>query len=624
VKTYLLDFHAGIWPCWGSKEVNVFLRKYTRPKDGKQHVYYALVESLRTGSGPRQQVVAYLGELNHDQERRWQRTVVFHNRQGEARQLRLFADDDHVPLSDDPDVVRIRLNSVGWTNGRSFGDVWLGRWLWQQLHLDEIVARHLPQGRQSVRPADMVAIEVINRLCAPCSEFALAEHWYASTGLEDLLGIPDNAITKDRLYRTLDLLRQAQTQIEDELKEQFGTLFRLDFDLLLYDLTSTYFEGLAEDNALARRGYSRDHRSDCKQIVLALVVTREGFALAHFTMAGNTKDGDTVRQIVTAVEKRFGKTHRVWVMDRGMISKENLAFLKQRRYLLATRRSKLAKFRKQLLATTGWQRLPQNEEVEVRLIRRGRLTYVLARSQARRAKERAIRRRQLLGLQRTLKKLQARVAQGRLKKRDKIVECIGRYKDRFPKANALVTIAATEGRTPQLRWSWRTDKIKLALAQDGAYLLQSNQPGWSASDLWETYMQLTVVEKAFRVLKSDLLLRPVWHQYDGRVQAHVFICVLAYALWKTLDHLAKRTGLQTLIHKPAEQRGPAQPKPRPMTPEVILRELYQIQIGDILLETTTGQKLALRRVARPNAEQTRILSALGLQLPERLSPDRLL
>jgi transposase len=602
----------------------MFLRQYTRTKDGKQHHYYALVESVRTEAGPRQHVVAYLGELNHDQERRWQRTVVFHNRQGETRQLRLFPDDSHVPLSDDPDVVRIRLNAAGWTNGRSLGDVWLALWLWRYLQLDVILDRHLPQGRHSVRPADIVAIEVINRLCAPCSEFALAEHWYAATGLEDLLGVPDSAITKDRLYRTLDDLRQTQTAIENDLQEQFGRLFRLEFDLLLYDLTSTYFEGLAEDNALAQRGYSRDHRSDCKQIVLALVVTRDGFPLAHFTLAGNTKDGDTVRQIVTAVEERFGASQRVWVMDRGMISKANLAFLRKRRYLLATRRSQLRRFRKDLVAAQGWQRLDAHAEVEVKLLRRGRLTYVLARSQARRAKERGIRRRQLLGMHRGLQKLQARVDRGRLKQRDKMVESVGRLKARYPKANPLVTITVTAGRTPRLQWSWRTDQIRSALAQDGAYVLRTNQPGWTASAVWETYMQLTVVEKVFRVLKSELLLRPVWHQYDGRVQAHVFVCVLAYALWKTLDYLAKRAGLETLIHKPAEQRGQAIPKPRPMTPEVILRELQQIQIGDILLETTDGQKLALRRVARPNAEQARILSALGLTLPERLSPDRLL
>src|SRR6185312_8692609 len=321
----------------------MFLRRYTRNKNGKSHTYYALVENARTDAGPRQRTVAYLGELNHDEERRWQRTVVFHNRQGEHRQLRLFPDAEPVPLSDDPDVVRVRLDAVGWTNPRRFGDVWLSLWLWKFLRLDEIVDRHVPQGKETVRPADIAAIEVINRLCGPCSEFALAEHWYRSTGLEDLLGVADSAVTKDRLYRTLDKLLEAQEAIEDDLKAQLGSLFQLDYDLLLYDLTSTYFEGLAEENDLAQRGYSRDHRSDCKQIVLALIVTRDGFPLAHVTLAGNTQDLQTVETIVTTVERRFGKSQRVWVMDRGMISKETLKFLARpgRRYLLATKRGEL-------------------------------------------------------------------------------------------------------------------------------------------------------------------------------------------------------------------------------------------------------------------------------------------
>jgi len=282
----------------------MFLRRYRRTNNGKTHTYYALVESIRTEAGPRQRVVAHLGELNHDQERRWQRTVVFHNRQGEDRQLRLFPDDEQVDLPDDPDVVRISLKSVGWANPRRFGDVWLGLWLWRHLKLDEILERHVPQGKETIRPADVVAIEVINRLCEPCTEFALAEHWYASTGLEDLLGVPDSAVTKDRLYRTLDRLLGAQGAIEGDLKERLGTLFQLDYGLVLYDLTSTYFEGLAEENELARRGYSRDHRSDCKQIVIALVVTRDGFPLAHRTFAGNTRDLKTVQTIVTEIEDR--------------------------------------------------------------------------------------------------------------------------------------------------------------------------------------------------------------------------------------------------------------------------------------------------------------------------------
>lgn len=235
----------------------MFLRRYRRTKNGKTHLYYALVESFRTEAGPRQRVVAHLGELNHDQEQRWQRTVQFHNQQGKDEQLRLFPDDRRVCSPDDPDIVRINLKSVGWANPRQFGDVWLALWLWRHLKLDEILDRHIPQGKETIRPADIAAVEVINRLCSPCSEFALAEHWYASTGLEDLLGIPDSAITKDRLYHTLDQLLGVQAAIEQDLEQQLGTLFRLDYSLVLYDLTSTYFEGLAAENELAERILSR-------------------------------------------------------------------------------------------------------------------------------------------------------------------------------------------------------------------------------------------------------------------------------------------------------------------------------------------------------------------------------
>jgi transposase len=602
----------------------MFLRRYVRTKAGKKHTYFALVESIRTDAGPRQQVVAYLGELNADQERRWQRTVVFHNRQGDTQQLRLFPDDDSVPLPDDPDVVRVRVNDIGWTNARRFGDVYLARWLWNLLDLDAIIHRHVPPGKETVRPADVVAIEVINRLCAPCSEFALAEHWYASTGLEDLLGVPNEAVTKDRLYRTLDQLLQSQVAIENDLKASFQGLFQLDYDLLLYDLTSSYFEGLAEENELAKRGYSRDHRGDCPQIVLALVVTREGFPLAHETLVGNTRDVQTVRSIVGTIEDRFGKSQRVWVMDRGMISKDTLAFLEEpgRRYLMATRRDELKRFQDELLPS-GWQQMPDHPGVVVKLLKRDEVHYLLARSNDRKKKERAIRRKQRRGLALALRKLQARVAKGRLKKRDKISEAIGRLKGRFPKAVPFVTVAMAS--TPlSVVVEWQVAKFKDALRRDGAYLLRSNQGGWTAEVFWETYTQLTTVERAFRVLKSELLLRPIWHQYSGRTQAHVFVCVLAYALWKTLDHLVKRSGLQTLIRKPDPARGQAAPRPRPMTPEVVLRELGRISIGDIELQTTDGRRLIFRRVARPDAEQKRILQALKIDMPERLSPDRVL
>ena len=602
----------------------MFLRKYTRTKAGTKHTYFALVESVRTEAGPRQHIVAYLGELNADQERRWQRTVVFHNRQGDAQQLRLFPDDDALPLPDDPDVVRVRVGDIAWTNARRFGDVFLARWLWNLLELDTIVERHVPLGKETIRPADIVAIEVINRLCQPCSEFALAEHWYASTGLEDLLGVPDAAVTKDRLYRTLDRLRLAQTAIENDLQQRFAGLFQLDYDLLLYDLTSSYFEGLAEENDLARRGYSRDHRSDCQQIVLALVVTREGFPLAHYTLPGNAKDVQTVRRVVGEVEARFGTSQRVWVMDRGMISEDTLAFLNEpgRRYLLATRRHELTLFQAEL-AQPGWKRMPDHPGVEVKSLTRDGVHYLLARSRDRKKKERAMRRRQRRALAQALRKLHARVAKGRLRNRDKIHEAIGRLKAHFPKAVPFVHVTLSDNQM-SLRVAWQVAKFQDALRRDGAYLLRSNQDGWRAEQFWETYMQLAAVERAFRVLKSELLLRPIWHHYSGRTQAHVFVCVLAYALWKTLDHLAKRAGLQTPIRKPDLARKNAAPKLRPMTPEVILRELRGIMIGDIELQATDGRRLIFRRVVRPSVEQKRILQALGIEMPERLSPDRVL
>lgn len=602
----------------------MFLRRYHRTVAGKSITYFALVESVRTEAGPRQQVVAYLGELNDDQQRRWHRTITFHNRQGEAQQLRLFP-DDNLPLPDDPDVVRIRLSSVGWTNSRSFGDVWLAWQLWRFLHLDDILAGHLPQGQHTARPADIVAIEVINRLCGPCSEFALAEHWYSSTGLEDLLGIPDQEITKDRLYRTLDALIAQKPAIENQLKEQWGLLFQLEYNLLLYDLTSTYFEGLAEDNDLARRGHSRDHRRDCKQVILALIVTRDGFPLAHFTLAGNTSDVKTVKTVITEVEQRFGTVQRIWVMDRGMISNQVLTFLNRsgRKYLLATRRSELASFQEQL-SGGKWQSLEGHPDIVVKLIKRRRVIYLLARSPQRRQKERAIRRRQRRALAQGLRQLQKNIASGRLKSRDKVLERVGRLKGKYPKGTPFVTVTVSKRKRLTMQVSWEKDKFRAALARDGAYLLRSNQSGWTATEFWETYMQLTVVEHAFRVLKSYLLLRPIWHHYSGRVEAHVFICVLAYGLYKTLDHLAKQAGLQTEIRKPDPKRPNASPKVRPMTPEVIIRGLGKIKIGDIHMETTTGQQLVLRRVGRPDAEQKKILAALPFELPERLGPDHLL
>jgi transposase len=605
----------------GQEGTGMFLRRYRRKRSGKEHSYYALVENARTAKGPRQRIVAYLGELNHDQERSWHRAIVVLNREGDAQQLRLFPDDITLSVPNEPDVVRVRLSKVGWTNARSFGDVWLGLWLWRLLKLDQIVERHIPTGRQTVRPADVVAIEVINRLCAPCSEFALAEHWYQSTALEDLLGVPDAEITKDRLYRTLDALLAAKESIEQELKDELVTLFDLQYDLLLYDLTSSYFEGLMEGNELARRGYSRDHRPDCKQIVVALVVTHDGFPLAHEVFPGNMQDVETVRSIVEAIERRFGVTQRVWVMDRGMISDENLKFLEEagRRYIIGTRRNELQAFQADLVST-GWQWV--REQVEVKPVDRDGTAYLLVRSMQRRRKERAIRKRQLIGLYRTARALAKRVSEGKLKDRDKILLKVGRLAERYPQAMRFMDLrVAASG---SIEWSWKKDSLCAAIAQDGAYLLKSNYAGWTPEVFWQTYMQLVVAEAAFRAMKSDLMIRPIWHHYSGRTKAHVMVCFLAYALWRTLDQLAKRAKLETVTRKVDVERPEASPLSRPMSPGIILQRMGRIKIGDIILETTDGRQLMLRRVARPRPEQAYILTGLQLELPERLSPDQLL
>jgi len=606
----------------------MFLREYHRTKDGKRHTYFALVESQRTERGPRQRIVAQLGELTADQQRRWRHTAIFHGRHQEGGELPLFVDEGSVPLPNDPEVVRVRLGKVGWTNARAFGDVWLGLQLWKKLGLDEIVARHVPQGEQIVPPAAMVAIEVISRLCVSnggeTSELALAEHGYRRTALEDLLGVPDEVVTKDRLYRTLDTLLSGKEKIEQELKERLGELFSLSFDLLLCDLTSSFFEGLAEDNDLAARGYSRDHRADCKQVVLALVVTPDGFPLYHDVFAGNTNDARAFPAIVEMMEARFGTARRVWVVDRGIASQANIAYLQERKqsYLVGTPRSQLSQFEAEL-CTKDWQKVRQ--AVEIKTVHREGRTYVLARSRPRRLKERAIRRRQLLGWQADLRRLAARVANGDLKNADKVMERVGRLRERWPAASKFVAVEVLRdegGHATRVTWRYDRGKLRAALGRDGAYLLLSDQTDWTAEQLWATYMQLTRAEEAFRAMKSNLLLRPMWHQLSGRVQAHVFVCVLAYALWKALDHMLRRGGLITHIHKPDPRRPSASPKERPMSPAEALRLLHDVPIGDILLTTVEGRILRLRRVARPNAEQAELLAALKLTLPERLCADR--
>jgi transposase len=673
----------------------MFLRRYHRTKDGKSHTYFALVESVRTQAGPRQRVVAQLGELSEDEQHRWQRTAVFHTRESGAPQLNLFDAAGAAGAAGDPSeaseagVVRVRLGKVGWTNARAFGDVWLGLRLWQMLGLDRIVGRHLPVGRETVPPATMVAIEVISRLCigqgGETSELGLAECGYRRTALEDLLGVPDEQVTKDRLYRTLDALIGAKDAIEADVRERLGTLFDLKFDLVLCDLTSSFFEGLAEDNDLAARGYSRDHRGDCKQVVLAMdfgelsraVVSVEGFPFWHEVYPGNKTDNAALPGVVDAVSAKFGSLRRVWVVDRGLATKKAVQYLRDQKqsFLVGTPKGMLEEFEAQW-CTADWTLV--RPQVQVKVVQKDGEAYVLARSWLRRKKERAMRRRQLHGLRDDLRGLAARVASGRLKDPDKVQQAVGRLAERWPAAWRFVEVTVTpptptttpappaaEGEmdgkgerngksekseesekseksvksrpgtaTSTVSWVWDRSRLKGAMSRDGAYLLLSNQTDWTAEQLWTTYVQLTRAEDAFRTLKSQEMLRPIWHQTAGRVKAHVFVCVLAYLLWKALEQMLRGAGVMTCVGKSDEQRGEAPPCPptspppgsaspqdRPMSVATALKLMHDIQVGDILLETVEGRNLRLRRVARPNAEQAELLAALKLELPERLTSD---
>lgn len=613
----------------------MFLRRHQRTVGGKRHTYFSLVESYRSASGPRQRVVAHLGELSEDDARRWRRTAVLHGGHCDAERPTLFDEAGGGPAGRAADrgpeaggeVLRVRVDDVSWTNGRSFGDVWLGAELWRLVGLDEIMARHLPHGRETVPPATMVAIEVISRLCiahgGPTSELGLAEHGYRRTALEDLLGVPDAVVTKDRLYRTLDALLAAKSRIEVDLKERLGTLFSLDYDLLLCDLTSSFFEGLAEDNELAARGHSRDHRSDCAQVVLAMVVTHDGFPLHHEVFRGNTRDSVAFVEILRRMEGHFGKARRIWVLDRGIATEENLRKLREQgqSFLVGTPRSRLGEFEAEL-CTADWTRV--RESVEVKCVVRGGESHVLARSRQRRRKERAIRHRQLVGARKELRKLSATVAKGRLRDADKALERVGRIRQRWPAASRFVEVDVRRdeaGQAATVAWRWRRDRLRTAMARDGAYLLLSDQTDWPPEKLWTTYIQLTRAEDAFRAMKSSLLLRPMWHQIDRRVEAHIFVCVLAYALWKALEHRLGNARAITRIRKKDPRWGRASPQDRPMSPLVALRIMHGVQVGDIVLRTVEGREVRLRRVARPDAEQAELLAWLGMELPERLRAD---
>jgi len=577
----------------------MYLRHSTRRKDGKEHTYWRLVRSVRVGKQVVQQTVAQLGEL--DAQGRARARALAATFTGSAAEGDLFAPPD--PASE---AVPVRLNRVRLERGRTFGDVWLGRLLWRALHLDTTLEGLLSPGREAVPWATMVAILVLARLCEPASELHLAETWYRQTALEDLFGVSTALVNDDRCYRALDQLLPHKAALEQHLVTRLGELFAVDYDLLLYDVTSTYFEGQAETNPLARRGYSRDHRPDCTQICLALVVTREGLPLGYEVFPGNRTDVTTVEEIITAMETRFGLAQRIWVMDRGMVSADTLAWLQQtgRRYLVGTPKSELRKWVRALTDGREWATVRDGVEAKTCPGPDGTATFVLVRSVERRAKEQAIHTRFIQRLETSLTRIAARLARARRSvDRGRLERQLGRLLAQNSRAAGRYVVAVTpDPAVPagwRLTWTVRPEWDDWARWSEGCYVLRTNIADWTPEALWQTYIQLTDAEAAFRIQKSELGLRPIWHQRPDRVQAHILVCFLAYVLWKTLEQWQRRAGLG-------------------QSPRTLLAELHRIQSADVVLPTTDGRELRLRCVVRPDPAQTVLLDRLGLDLPQRL------
>ena len=596
----------------------MFLRPNYRAKDGKEHTYWSLVETVRTVDGPRQKTLCYLGELNGSAQARWLKTIEVFNEQGETEQLKLFPSEVEPP-ADDPQVARVLVNRVRLERTRQFGAGFLGWELWKRLGLDGFFEQAMDEEAAEVPWSRVAAVLAINRLCAPGSELAIEERWYPSTALDDLLEIEAGKINDTRLYRCLDRILPHKRKLEQHLKQRYGELFGAEFDVLLYDLTSTYVEGAAEKNPMMGRGYSRDHRPDCEQMVIALIVDREGFPFSYETFDGNRADVSTMESILRMVERKYGKARRIWVMDRGIVSEENLAAIRKRggQYLVGTPRRQMKRFEAELLQD-DWTQVRPDVEVKQIAIPQGEETYILCRTTGRKEKEKAIRKRFSTHLEAALEALEKSIASGRLKDRYKMERRLGRIQARHPQVNDLFEVTLRD--TPagvRLVWAMKKDREAWRDLREGAYMLRTNLQADSAEQMWSMYMQLTEAEASFRALKNELSIRPLFHQKEPRVKAHVLVAFLGYALWVTLKHLLQRR--PAIVPQPSAS---GVDHAQPLSPMKALALLSTLQSADIVLPTTDGREIRLRRITEPTAEQKSLLHQLGLELPERFQLNR--
>ena len=606
----------------------MFIRQYTHNAGGTRQAYWSLVESYRTARGPRQRVVAWLGKLDeagrlgvHLAAESLDAPAGAQNGTAHARQMLLFDDSSDDKL--EPRWVEVNAAAVRVENCRQFGGPWLALQLIRRLQLDEFLQREMTAGREQVPWSLSALILVIARLLEPSSELYIAEQWYPKTALPELLGVPLDRVDDNRLYRTLDELLTLKESLQVHLKRRMESLFGLEYDILLYDVTSTFFEGQA-NFPMAQRGYSRDQRSDCKQVCIGLVVTRCGMPLGYEVFAGNTADVTTVEQVVTLMEQRYGKSNRVWVMDRGMISEKNLAFLRNsgRRYLVGTPKSLLKKYEQELLAD-DWHMIREGIEVKLLAVpasdddfenesvdgtalesaaQQPQELFIFCRSQDRIKKDQAIVRRFEARIEERLRAMAARCEKQR---RDvqKVEREVGRMLGQNTRAAKLfeVTVDQREDGGALLKWKKIEGVRDWAVVSAGCYLLRTNVLEWTDEELWHTYMQLTDAEAAFKIQKTDLSIRPVWHQKQERVLAHILVCFLSYVLWKTLAELCRQAGLGD-------------------EPRRVLDELAEIRLVDVVLPTRDGIEIRLQCVSRPTDHQEILLERLGLELPSRLRP----
>jgi hypothetical protein len=580
----------------------MFLRSHRRVKDGKEHRYFSVEEGRRLQSGKvAQRRVLYLGEINDTQQAAWRKTLeVFDETEQRYRTLSLFPEDREIP-ADAVASVQVKLNEMELRRPRAFGNCWLGCELWRQLELDWFWRQRLARGREGVAWADVLKLLVVNRLIDPGSEFRLHRQWFDRSAMDELLGLDFAVAEKDRLYRCLDRVLAHKQELFVHLKQRWQDLFDEEFDLLLYDLTSTYVEGEAEQIPKAKHGYSRDGRFDCKQVVIALVVTPRGFPLAYEVMEGNTSDRTTLRGFLEKVEKTYGKARRVWMMDRGIPKEEVLAEMRaperETFYLVGTPRGKIKQYEKRWLELP-WRKV--RDSVEVKLFAEAGEMYVLAKSEGRRAKEMAIRRKKLARL---LWKLRA--MRRSCPPRDQLLMRIGAAKTEAGRAFGFVKITLPkEGQEiTRQNFTFRLDRKKLVEAElrDGHYLLRTNLTGEDPAVLWDRYIQLTQIEAAFKCLKSELGLRPLYHQLEHRVEAHILVAFLAYCLMVTLKNRLQ-------AHAPG------------LTSGAVLEKLATIQMLDVWFPTTDGRWLVMPRYTEPEADQALLLHKLKLRLPQQPPP----